>query len=191
MNGTSAQPQVSRIAVGIATGLGLGYLPIAPGTWGSFGGVGLFLLCDAGTDYFLGTRTGGSASRLGAPGQIPFVTLLLVHLACIGVVAAVGVWAARVGEIHFRRADPGPVVVDEISGQQIALLPLLGAARDSAAWKSILLGFILFRVFDIIKPPPARQAESWRDGWGIMADDWFAGLYAAAIVWVARLLGWV
>jgi phosphatidylglycerophosphatase A len=83
------------------------------------------------------------------------------------------------------------VVVDEISGQHIALLPLLSAFRDYAGWKYLLLGFILFRVFDIVKPWPARQAEKWPNGWGIMADDWFCGIYAALILWAVKALGWL
>ena len=56
-------------------------------------------------------------------------------------------------------------------------------------WKYLLLGFILFRVFDIWKPFPARQAESLPGGWGIMADDWIAGIYAAIGLWLARAAG--
>jgi phosphatidylglycerophosphatase A len=56
-------------------------------------------------------------------------------------------------------------------------------------WKYLLLGFILFRSFDIWKPFPVRQAESLPGGWGIMADDWLAAIYAAAGLWVARALG--
>ena len=56
-------------------------------------------------------------------------------------------------------------------------------------WKTFLLGFILFRVFDIWKPFPARQAESLPGGLGIMADDWIAGIYAALILWAVRAAG--
>ena len=56
-------------------------------------------------------------------------------------------------------------------------------------WKYLLLGFILFRLFDIWKPFPARQAESLPGGWGIMADDWIAGVYAALGLWLARAVG--
>jgi len=58
-------------------------------------------------------------------------------------------------------------------------------------WKYLLLGFILFRVFDIWKPFPARQAESLPGGWGIMADDWVAGIYAALVLWGIQALGWL
>ncbi|MGA7553356.1 MAG: phosphatidylglycerophosphatase A, partial [Candidatus Acidiferrales bacterium] len=61
--------------------------------------------------------------------------------------------------------------------------------RSALNWKYLLLGFILFRVFDIWKPFPARQAESLPGGWGIMADDWIAGIYAAIGLWLARAAG--
>jgi phosphatidylglycerophosphatase A len=100
-------------------------------------------------------------------------------------------------------------VIDEVSGQHLTLLlgcgvplwwktiqpaspnNLLGAVSlDSPLnWKYLLLGFILFRVFDIWKPFPARQAESLPGGWGIMADDWIAGIYAAIGLWLARAAG--
>ena len=61
--------------------------------------------------------------------------------------------------------------------------------RSALNWKYLLLGFILFRVFDIWKPFPARQAEALPGGWGIMADDWIAGIYAAIGLWLARAAG--
>ena len=61
--------------------------------------------------------------------------------------------------------------------------------RGVPNWKYLLLGFILFRVFDIWKPFPARQAESLPGGLGIMADDWIAGIYAALGLWIARAIG--
>lgn len=78
------------------------------------------------------------------------------------------------------------MVIDEVSGQLISYFGI-GAALPN--WKYLLLGFILFRVFDIWKPFPARQAESLPGGLGIMADDWIAGIYAALGLWIARALG--
>jgi len=105
------------------------------------------------------------------------------------VIGLVGVWTATRAAQHFGEPDPQKVVIDEVSGQHLTLLigvPLSNAAPN---WKYFLLGFILFRVFDIWKPFPARQAEGLPGGWGIMADDWIAGVYAALGLWVARLLG--
>ena len=80
------------------------------------------------------------------------------------------------------------MVVDEVSGQHLTLL-LGGGLGAALSWKYLLLGFILFRVFDTWKPYPAWRAEALRGGWGIMADDWVAGIYAAIALWIARLLG--
>jgi phosphatidylglycerophosphatase A len=67
--------------------------------------------------------------------------------------------------------------------------PFASAGHSVLNWKYLLLGFLLFRAFDIWKPFPARQAESLPGGWGIMADDWVAGIYAALGLWIARMLG--
>jgi phosphatidylglycerophosphatase A len=100
-------------------------------------------------------------------------------------VSAVGVLVADRVARHSGVKDPQFVVIDEVSGQLIALsLPFV-----VLNWKSWLLGFILFRIFDIWKPFPARQAESLPGGWGIMADDWIAGIYAGLVLALARRLG--
>jgi phosphatidylglycerophosphatase A len=100
-------------------------------------------------------------------------------------IALVGVWAADRAAKFWRTEDPQCVVVDEVSGQLLTYV----AALAPLNWKYLLLGFILFRAFDIWKPFPARQAESLPGGWGIMADDWMAGIYAAMALWIARAAG--
>ena len=77
-------------------------------------------------------------------------------------------------------------MIDEVAGQLIAYLGLATPRTIAVNWKYLLLGFILFRVFDIWKPFPARQAESLPGGLGIMADDWIAGVYAALGLWLVR-----
>jgi len=130
-------------------------------------------------------------------------------------VALVGVWTADRASKYWGTKDPQKVVIDEVSGQHLALLlggfwpwnapptsfpsydhPILWSSHPlglsmvfSPNWKYLLLGFILFRVFDIWKPFPARQAESLPGGLGIMADDWIAGIYAALGLWIARAVG--
>ena len=79
--------------------------------------------------------------------------------------------------------DPQFVVIDEVAGQLITLITV------PVSWKSLLLGFILFRGFDIVKPPPVRQLESLPGGWGIVMDDVAAGVYALAVMQVALHLG--
>ena len=113
---------------------------------------------------------------------IPGGTVILATL----IVAAVGVWASNRVAHYFHEKDPQYVVIDEVSGQQLTYLLAFAMGGN---WKYLLLGFILFRVFDIWKPFPARQAESLPGGWGIMADDWIAGIYAAIGLWLARAVG--
>ena len=88
--------------------------------------------------------------------------------------ALLGVWASSKAAKFSGLQDPQFVVIDEVSGQLLTYVVALAPLN----WKYLLLGFILFRVFDIWKPFPARQAESLPGGWGIMADDWIAGIYA-------------
>jgi phosphatidylglycerophosphatase A len=101
------------------------------------------------------------------------------------VIALVGVWVSGRVASYSGKKDPQFVVIDEVSGQHLTYLLALAPLN----WKYLLLGLILFRVFDIWKPFPARQAESLPGGWGIMADDWIAGVYAAIGLWIARAAG--
>lgn len=169
------QPKKPRFALAIATCFGLGYIPKAPGTVGSLAGVGITwsIFQIAGLVGLLFSFFAGFA--------IPFVTTVLIALA--------GVWSSGVASRYWQEKDPPKVVIDEISGQQISLLPMWVGLVPFLNWKYLLLGFILFRVFDIWKPWPVRQAEKLPGGWGIMADDWVAGIYAALGLWIARALG--
>src|SRR5260221_440949 len=100
-----------------------------------------------------------------------------------------GNWSSdRVG-IYRKKKDPRVVVIDEVAGQLISYFGFATAATLALNWQYLLAGFILFRVFDIWKPFPARRAESLPGGLGIMADDWIAGIYAALGLWIARALG--
>jgi len=101
------------------------------------------------------------------------------------VVTGLGIWAASRTERILGAKDPGKVVVDEVAGQMIALLPLSVFALGRG-W--IIVSFILFRLFDIFKPYPARRFEALRAGWGIMTDDLVAGIYAGVIVAVLMML---
>ncbi|HEY2342321.1 MAG TPA: phosphatidylglycerophosphatase A [Chthoniobacteraceae bacterium] len=166
-------PRKPQLAFAIATSLGLGYLPKAPGTWGSLAGIAIYAL----TVAFLQGTGAASSSR---------ATVWMASAAAIAIaLAAIGVWSAdRVSKFAAKK-DPQFVVIDEVSGQHLAYALSLAPLN----WKYLLLGFILFRAFDIWKPFPARQAESLPGGLGIMADDWAAGLYAALGLWLARHLG--
>jgi phosphatidylglycerophosphatase A len=169
-----AKKKAGRLSLLIATGLGLGYIPFASGTWGSLLSLVLYLLLERSIPL-LGSVFGYD----WPPGSLGF---LVAQLAFTVIVAAVGVKTSDSAAAYFEEEDPHRVVIDEISGQQIVFLGLA-----PVGWNVMLAGFLLFRLFDIWKPFPARQAESLPGGWGIMTDDWFAALYALLILWIARL----
>ncbi|MHB8413576.1 MAG: phosphatidylglycerophosphatase A family protein [Candidatus Acidiferrales bacterium] len=171
-------PRKPRLSLFFATVGGVGYLPKAPGTWGSLVGMalywGLFTLphLPALDVYFHGTY-------YVVPREYSFGIVTAIVLALLGV------WASsRVAKFAGKK-DPQFAVIDEVSGQFLTYMLALAPLN----WKYLLLGFILFRVFDIWKPFPARQAESLPGGWGIMADDWIAAVYAAMGIWIARGIG--
>lgn len=97
----------------------------------------------------------------------PFQALIIVFLVIAGAAAS-----TRYGRL-LNRKDPGRIVIDETCGQLIALFLV------TPGWKELLLAFILFRIFDILKPYPIKKLEALPHGWGIMADDVGAGLAAA------------
>ena len=145
-----------RLARVIATWFGCGLAPRAPGTAGSAAAIAIAapLVAYAG---FKGWTFALMAALLFAP----------------------AVWAAGVTAKTLGLKDPQCVVVDEVIGQWISL-----AGASSLNWKSYLAAFVLFRLFDIWKPPPVRQLESLPGGLGINADDAMAGAYAALVLWL-------
>jgi phosphatidylglycerophosphatase A len=103
-------------------------------------------------------------------------------LAVLAIVVVVGTWAAHHAERVLGGKDPGAIVVDEVAGMILSVVafPLTPAV--------IVAGFLLFRLFDIVKPPPARQSQRIGGGAGVMIDDLIAGLYALAVLAAARSL---
>jgi phosphatidylglycerophosphatase A len=179
---STATVRKPRLALFIATAAGLGYLKPAPGTWGSLGGValGLSLTWLTGA-HELAIEPMERDVSFGTIGLLPAYSEILVGT----LFAGLGVWAAGRVARFVNQKDPQFIVIDEVSGQLLTyFLPF-----TLLNWKSWMLGFILFRVFDIWKPFPARQAEKLPGGWGIMADDWVAAIYAALGLWLARALG--
>jgi phosphatidylglycerophosphatase A len=183
----STREKKPRFALFIATAGGLGYLPKAPGTWGSMLGVALTSL----TIWMANINF-----RLAPPGaagswtqRSPEADFLSNQAGMAFVIAILGVWASASAARYWRAKDPQKVVIDEVSGQSITYLGLLSRGSFAHGWIYLLAGFILFRVFDIWKPFPARQAESLPGGWGIMADDWIAGIYAAVVLYLLRRAG--
>jgi len=138
-----------------ATFFGIGRISPGPGTWGSAATVTLWALI---------------AHFLPAPMRTPSAIGAAVTVILIGIPAATRISRASASK------DPQFVVIDEVAGQLIALIAV------PLAWKTFLAGFILFRVFDILKPPPVRQLERLPEGIGIVMDDVVAGLYALAIM---------
>lgn len=135
-----------RVGLFIATCGYLGYAPVAPGTFGSAAGLGLFFLI----------RGTGS----------PWLEAL-----AIGAVFALGCWSGTEAEHHFGGVDPAPVVVDEVFGMLVTL------AFIPVTTTGAVVGFLVFRVLDVIKPWPSAQFERLPGGLGVMADDGMAAVY--------------
>ena len=144
-----------RWATLVATVLGVGRLRPGPGTWGSLATVLVWWLL---------------ASHLPAPARLP-VILVLIALS-----VAIGIPAATLEARGCGRKDPSHVVIDEVAGQLVTLIaaPII--------WQALLAGFILFRLFDIVKPPPVRSLEKFPEGTGIVVDDLGAGIYALIVL---------
>jgi phosphatidylglycerophosphatase A len=185
---TSSAPPKPRVSLAIATAFGLGYLPKAPGTWGSLAGVVLGWGAMTLSHLQVAPRIAATGD-LSNPTPFWWTNFAWNEFAIVIIVSVIGVWAADRTANYLQTKDPQVVVIDEVSGQLISYLGLATPRTFAVNWKYLLLGFILFRVFDIWKPFPARQAESLPGGLGIMADDWVAGIYAALGLWVAHALG--
>ncbi|MBS27500.1 MAG: phosphatidylglycerophosphatase A [Alphaproteobacteria bacterium] len=142
-----------RLAQALSTSFGAGDLPGAPGTWGSLAALPFAVI----------------AVLLG--GQILLMALILVGF-------VVGVWASGRLAAHHRLEDPQRVVIDEVIGQWLAILPV---ALD---WRYYIVAFVLFRFADITKPWPLKNLERLPGGVGIMADDIGAGVYAGILTWL-------
>ncbi len=142
-------------AVLLATWFGAGYLPRFPGTWGSL-------------------------AALPFAWAISFYGGWQALAAASGIVFAIGLWSAGVYIRGEDDQDPAPVVIDEVAGQWLTLIP---APLDPMSY---LLGFLLFRLFDIFKPWPVSWAErSFPGAAGVMLDDVAAGIYAGIILSIA------
>ena len=121
--------------------------------------------------------TFGSAAGLAVFAAVRATGSTAVELATIVVLFAVGVWSGTVAERHFGGVDPGPVVMDEVVGMLItlALLPVNVTGA--------IVGFLVFRILDIVKPWPSAGFEKLPGGWGVMADDGMAAIYGNLVMW--------
>lgn len=158
------QNSTDRLAAAICT-CGVGLIPFAPGTFGALVGLAIFyvifLTCKTAPHYFQ-------------------ACLILVSL----VISALGIWAGNRGESIFGEKDAQRIVVDEVAGQLISftlIAPLL-VAEISKPTVVMIVGFLLFRAFDIWKPYPIKQLQDLPAGLGVMFDDIVAGIYAAVVL---------
>lgn len=153
---------MKRLAIFIATGAFSGYSPIASGTVASLWGIFLVLLL----------------IMLPSAWYLPLVLIILI----------ISVWASDKSEPEFNQKDPHEIVIDEIACYPIAaaFMPL-GAPyflelNRWALFTWLACAFLLFRFFDIYKPPPAHKLQELPGGWGIVIDDVFAGIYALIVM---------
>jgi len=131
-----------------------------------------------GIGFISPSGTWGSLLGLVLFGSLLAARPVVVQAAAVLVVTVVGALAASRVSRALMTEDPSEIVIDEVAGMWVALLGTSGLAAG-------LLAFALFRFFDIAKPFPVRQAEALPAGWGVMADDVFAGLYALVLVRLA------
>jgi len=155
-SGNDSRPPVdSGVALAIATVCGVGYAPVAPGTFGSAAGLVLWWLLPASTT---------------------------VQAVAIVILFVLGWWSGNVAERYYGRTDPGQVVIDEVMGMLITLF------MNPVSWRGAIAAFLLFRIFDVIKPYPANRLERLHGGAGVMADDGMAAIYANLVLRAALYL---
>ena len=124
---------------------------------------------------------------MGTLGAIPLY-LLVARVGRPGVgaaaliVTALGIWASSVVARDLGKKDPQVVVVDEVAGFLVTMFPM-----REVSWLAVVIGFVAFRAFDIIKPWPARRLEGLPGGWGIVLDDIAAGVFGAMVMVALRL----
>jgi phosphatidylglycerophosphatase A len=140
---------MTSLALAIATVLGVGRVPFAPGTFGSAVGLLIWAMISA---------------------SLPAQAVAIV------VVFTAGVWSGGFAERHYGATDPGAVVIDEVLGMLVTLF------FNPVGWTGALVAFLLFRVFDVIKPYPANRLERLHGGLGIMSDDAMAAVYANMVL---------
>lgn len=159
-----------NLPTALLTSGGLGFLRPAPGTWGSMPP---------------GAIVGVMALAGASAGAMLWTTGVVLALSCVICVA----WG-RYAETRFGRKDAAEVVIDETAGVSLGVvvaIAMAGGLVELIVWLGA--SFLLFRVFDIVKPWPARQLEKLPHGWGVLIDDMAAGVYAAAVL-AGMIWGW-
>jgi phosphatidylglycerophosphatase A len=136
----------------LATGFGSGLAPFAPGTAGTLVGVVICLLCIT----------------------LPWPMRLLIVIA----LSVLSIYVSEQAEKIYNKKDDQRIVIDEIVGLQITMLPVAITVLH------LCVGFVLFRIFDILKPFPINNLQRLPGGWGVVIDDVGAGIYAGAVMWL-------
>jgi len=145
----------------ISTGCGIGYFPLAPGTMGALAALIIYWIAPQ-------------------PGNASFF-LIIIALMLVGIYSASITERELIARLGAERGtDPKIVIIDEIIGMLVALIAI------PKTTKFLILAFILFRIFDIVKPFPARRIEKLPAGWGIVFDDVIAGIYANLLIQIGR-----
>lgn len=155
------------LALGLTT-WGVGYLPIAPGTWGSAVGVAIFLGVDR---WVVSLRSAPYLSFMASPSEPALFAMVCLGLTLFSLLSF---WASDRSIPLLGNSDPSQAVVDEVVGQLITFLFI----PFGVSWKFVLAGFLLFRMFDIWKPYPIDLLQDLPGGVGVCADDIVAGVYA-------------
>jgi phosphatidylglycerophosphatase A len=141
----------------LSSGFGSGLVPIAPGTVGTLVGIPVCLICL----------------------PLPWILRLVFVL----VLSALSIYITGRAEEIYQKKDDQRIVIDEIVGFQVAMLPV------TITTLHICIGFVLFRVFDILKPFPLNHLQKLRGGWGVVMDDVGAGIYAGALMLLLVIFG--
>jgi len=155
------------------TTFGVGYLPLAPGTWGSLVGVLIYLGFRFSEENFSANASANGWQAEQTSAWLHAVNLIAFLLFCL-----LGIWAATRATKLFQNKDPQQAVVDEIIGQLITFL----FVPFGVHWLFIVAGFLLFRLFDIWKPYPIDSLQNLPTGIGVCADDILAGVYAGTVL---------
>ena len=166
------------------TTVGVGYLPLMPGTYGSAVGVGIYLLFGWFEESVSKSFGFGGWRDEQITAWVHAVNLILFLLFCL-----LGIWAANRATLLFQNKDPQQAVIDEIIGQLIVFL----FVPFGIGWYFVVAGFLLFRLFDIWKPYPIDSLQNLPAGIGVCADDVLAGVYAGtclALLYAAKISFW-
>jgi len=145
----------------LATCGGVGSLPVAPGTWGSLVGVLVGVI---------------AARLLSHPQGLFFLIATFILFA----------WVCGKAARALDDPDPSSVILDEVWGMAAIVMALPWLV---SVWSHLIVGFMIFRAFDVAKPPPLRELEKLSGGWGIMADDLGAAAYTMLLLWVIHIVG--